>query len=114
NLKTIDYVKQRSAFGKQISQFQNTQFKLAELQTEVEIGRVFIDRLIEAHMKNEEIVTQVSMSKWWTTDLAKKIAAECLQLHGGYRYMEEYEIARRYRDVDVSCTYDGLNDIMST
>src|SRR5699024_97837 len=97
--ETIDYVKQRSAFGKQISQFQNTQFKLAELQTEVEIGRVFIDRLIEAHMKNEEIVTQVSMSKWWTTDLAKKIAAECLQLHGGYGYMEEYEIARRYRDV---------------
>ncbi|HLR67059.1 MAG TPA: acyl-CoA dehydrogenase family protein [Virgibacillus sp.] len=112
--ETIEYVKQRSAFGRQISQFQNTQFKLAELQTELEIGRVFIDRLIEEHMKEEEIVTQVSMAKWWTTELAKKVASECMQLHGGYGYMEEYEIARRYRDVAVSSIYAGSNEIMKT
>lgn len=110
--KTIEFVKQRKAFGKRISQFQNTQFKLAEMKTEIEIGRTFVDRLIESHMNNENIVTEVSMAKWWTTDLAKKVSVECFQLHGGYGYMEEYEIARRYRDVAVSSIYAGSNEIM--
>ncbi|MGP4105816.1 acyl-CoA dehydrogenase family protein [Virgibacillus sp. L01] len=110
--QTISYVKQRKAFGKSISQFQNTQFKLAEIQTEIEIGRTFVDRLIDDHMEGKDIVTEVSMAKWWTTDLSKKVAAECLQLHGGYGYMEEYEIARRYRDVAVSSIYAGTNEIM--
>ncbi len=110
--QTISYVKQRKAFGKSISQFQNTQFKLAEMQTEIEIGRTFVDRLIDDHMEGKDIVTEVSMAKWWTTDLSKKVAAECLQLHGGYGYMEEYEIARRYRDVAVSSIYAGTNEIM--
>ncbi|MBU5465679.1 acyl-CoA dehydrogenase family protein [Virgibacillus sp. MSJ-26] len=112
--ETIDYGKQREAFGKPISQFQNTQFKLAELKTEIQIGRTFVDQLIEAHMEEKDIVSEVSMAKWWTTDLAKKVAAECLQLHGGYGYMEEYEIARRYRDVAVSSIYAGSNEIMKT
>jgi acyl-CoA dehydrogenase len=90
------------------------QFKLAEMKTEIEIGRTFVDRLIEAHINNENIVTEVSMAKWWTTDLAKKVSAECMQLHGGYGYMEEYEIARRYRDVAVSSIYAGSNEIMKT
>jgi len=112
--ETVDYVKQREAFGKPISQFQNTQFKLAELKTEIQIGRTFVDQLIGAHMKDKDIVSEVSMAKWWTTDLAKKVASECLQLHGGYGYMEEYEIARRYRDVAVSSIYAGSNEIMKT
>ncbi|MCM3478836.1 acyl-CoA dehydrogenase family protein [Caldifermentibacillus hisashii] len=109
---TIDYVKQRQAFGTTISNFQNTQFKIAEMATELEIGRAFVDRLILEHMKGKSIVTEVSMAKWWVSDLAKKIAGECMQLHGGYGYMEEYEIARRYRDIAVTSIYAGSNEIM--
>lgn len=110
--ETIRYVKERTAFGQRISDFQNTQFKLAEMKTEVEIGRTFVDKLIVDHMNKKDIVTEVSMAKWWVTDLAKKIATECMQLHGGYGYMEEYEIARRFRDVAVSSIYAGSNEIM--
>ncbi|MBX0358123.1 acyl-CoA dehydrogenase family protein [Halobacillus sp. Nhm2S1] len=111
---TVAYVKERKAFGKSIASFQNTQFKLAELQTEVEIGRTFLDRTIEAHMGGEDVVKEVSMSKWWTTDLVKKVAMECMHLHGGYGYMEEYEIARRFRDAPVTAIYAGSNEIMKT
>ncbi|MEK0291231.1 acyl-CoA dehydrogenase family protein [Caldifermentibacillus hisashii] len=109
---TIDYVKQRQAFGTTISNFQNTQFKIAEMATELQIGRAFVDRLILEHMKGKSIVTEVSMAKWWVSDLAKKIAGECMQFHGGYGYMEEYEIARRYRDIAVTSIYAGSNEIM--
>lgn len=109
---TIDYVKQRKAFGQNISRFQNTQFKLAEMKTEYQIGRTFVDRLIADHVSGKDVVTEVSMAKWWTTDLAKKVAGECMQLHGGYGYMEEYEIARRFRDTAVSSIYAGTNEIM--
>lgn len=109
---TIDYVKQRKAFGTTISQFQNTQFKIAEMATELEVGRAFVDRLIIDHMAGNTVVTEVSMAKWWITDLAKKVAGECLQLHGGYGYMEEYEIARRFRDITVTSIYAGSNEIM--
>lgn len=111
---TIDYVKSREAFGKPISQFQNTQFKIAEMATEVEMGRAFLDLLITEHMDGQNVVTKVSMAKWRLTDTAKKIAGECLQLHGGYGYMEEYEIARRFRDIQVSSIYAGTNEIMKT
>lgn len=109
---TISYVKERHAFGRSISKFQNTQFKIAEMQSEATIGRIFVDRLIEEHMAGKNIVNEVSMAKWWTTDLAQKVAIECMQLHGGYGYMEEYEIARRYRDVAVGSIYAGTNEIM--
>ncbi len=111
---TIDYVKNRQAFGKQISQFQNTQFKIAEMATDIEMGRVFLDNLIEEHIEGKNVVTKVSMAKWKLTDNARKIAAECMQLHGGYGYMEEYEIARRYRDIPVASIYAGTNEIMKT
>ncbi|MEH7463767.1 acyl-CoA dehydrogenase family protein [Bacillus thuringiensis] len=107
-----DYVKERKAFGKSISDFQTVQFRLAEMYTEIEIGRTFVNECIAAHMQGENIVTKVSMAKWWITDIAKKVAAECMQLHGGYGYMEEYEIARRYRDIPVSAIYAGTNEIM--
>jgi acyl-CoA dehydrogenase len=109
---TIDYVKQRTAFGKAISEFQNTQFKIAEMATEIEIGRSYVDQLIEKHMEGKSIVKEVSMAKLWTTDLLKKVSAECLHLHGGYGYMEEYEVARRFRDSVVPAIYAGTNEIM--
>lgn len=111
---TVDYVKTRKAFGRPISQFQNTQFKIAEMATEIEVGRAFLDQLIASHIAGEDIVTKVSMAKWWQTEMAKRVAAQCLQLHGGYGYMEEYPIARRYRDIPVSAIYAGTNEIMKT
>jgi acyl-CoA dehydrogenase len=109
---TIDYTKQREAFGKKITQFQNTQFELAEMATEIKIGRTFVDDLIQNHVAGNNVVNEVSMAKWWVTDLAKRTASRCMQLHGGYGYMEEYEIARRYRDIAVTSIYAGTNEIM--
>jgi acyl-CoA dehydrogenase len=111
---TMDYIKSREAFGKPISKFQNTQFKMAEMTTDVEMGRAFLDQLIAEHMEGNDVVTKVSMAKWKLTDNARKIATECMQLHGGYGYMEEYEIARRYRDIPVASIYAGTNEIMKT
>lgn len=111
---TIDYVKSRQAFGKPVSSFQNTQFKIAEMATEIELGKSFLESLIEDHITGKEIVTKVSMAKYWLTETARKISIECMQLHGGYGYMEEYKIARRYRDTPVSSIYAGTNEIMKT
>ncbi|WP_139490958.1 acyl-CoA dehydrogenase family protein [Brevibacillus dissolubilis] len=111
---TVDYVKSRSAFGKPISKLQTIQFALAEMATEVQIGRTFIDDLIVNHMEKKDVVTQVSMAKWWLTDMAKRVASQCMQLHGGYGYMEEYQIARRFRDIQVSSIYAGTNEIMKS
>jgi acyl-CoA dehydrogenase len=111
---TIGYTKQREAFGKNISQFQNTQFELAEMATEITIGRTFVNDLIVKHVAGKNIVNEVSMAKWWITDLAKKVASRCMQLHGGYGYMEEYEIARKYRDLAVTSIYAGTNEIMKS
>ena len=109
---TIDYVKERKAFGQPTAAFQNTQFKLAELETEVQIGQAFVDRLLAAHVRGDEIVSEVSMAKWWTTDLQKKLTAECLQLHGGYGFMDEYPISRDFADAAVQSIYAGTNEIM--
>ena len=111
---TMDYIKSREAFGRPISKFQNTQFKIAEMATDIEMGRAFLDQLIAEHINGEEVVTKVSMAKWKLTENARKIATECMQLHGGYGYMEEYEIARRYRDIPVASIYAGTNEIMKT
>lgn len=112
--QTISYVKQREAFGKPISKLQTIQFRIAEMATEIEVGRSFLDDLIEHHMKGEDVTTKVSMSKWWHTEMAKRVIYDCMQLHGGYGYMEEYEIARRYRDIPVAAIYAGTNDIMKS
>ncbi|QSO54607.1 acyl-CoA dehydrogenase family protein [Alicyclobacillus curvatus] len=111
---TMEYVKQRTAFGQPISKFQNTRFKIAEVATKVAVSRAFLDTLIARHLAGESIVTEVSMAKWWSTDTAKETIAECMQLHGGYGYMEEYEIARRFRDIPVMAIYAGTNEIMKT
>jgi acyl-CoA dehydrogenase len=109
---TIEYVKQRTAFGKRIAAFQNTQFKLVELAAEVEIGQAFVDKLLAAHVRKEDIVSEVSMAKFWTTDLQKRLTAECLQLHGGYGFMAEYPISGDYADAAVQSIYAGSNEIM--
>lgn len=109
---TINYVKERKAFGSRIADFQNTQFKIAEMATEIELGRTYVDDLIEKHIAGQEIVKEVSMAKWWISEMAKRVVADCLQLHGGYGYMEEYEIARRYRDIPVAAIYAGTTEIM--
>ncbi len=109
---TVAYVKERTAFGKRIAAFQNTQFKLAELATEVEIGQAFVDRLLAAHVRGDDIVSEVSMGKYWVTDLQKRVASECLQLHGGYGFMSEYPISGDYADAAVQSIYAGTNEIM--
>jgi len=109
---TISYVRERHVFCKPIAAFQNTQFKLAELATEVEVGQAFIDRLLVAHVRGEEIVSEVSMAKWWSTDLQKRLTSDCLQLHGGYGFMHEYPVATDYEDAAVQSIYAGTNEIM--
>jgi len=106
------YCRERRAFGKEIMQFQNTQFTLAETMTEVQIARVFIDRCIELHIKGELDATAASMAKYWCTDLQSKVLDACLQLHGGYGYMWEYPIARAWADSRVARIYGGSNEIM--
>jgi acyl-CoA dehydrogenase len=109
---TIAYTKQRRAFGQAISSFQNTQFRLAEMATEIEVGRAFVDRLMAAHVRHDELVTEVSMAKWWTTELLKKVSSQCLQLFGGYGFMMEFPVATDYADAAVQAIYAGTNEIM--
>jgi len=109
---TLAYVVERRAFGQPIARFQNTQFRLAELATEVEVGQAFVDRCMAAHVRGEDVVTEVSMAKWWTTELQKRLTSECLQLHGGYGFMREYPISEDYADAAVQPIYAGSNEIM--
>jgi len=109
---TLDYTRDRKAFGKAISDFQNTRFKLAEMATEVQIGRVFIDRCLELHLKGELDVPTAAMTKYWGSDLQCKVLDECVQLHGGYGFMWEYPVARAWADARVQRIYAGTNEIM--
>ena len=109
---TVAYVKERKAFGKAILDFQNTQFELAECKSEATIGRVFHDYCVERHLRHELDTTTASMAKYWLTDLQGKIVDRCLQLFGGYGYMDEYPISRMYRDARVQRIYAGTNEIM--
>ena len=109
---TLDYVKQRQAFGKKIVEFQNSQFVLAECKSEATIAKVFVDHCIERHVKGELDTVTASMAKYWLTDLLGKITDRCLQLFGGYGYMDEYPISRLYRDARVMRIYAGTNEIM--
>jgi alkylation response protein AidB-like acyl-CoA dehydrogenase len=109
---TLEYCKQRTAFGKPIGSFQNSRFKLAEMKTAIEIGRVFVDRCIEELLEGTLTPETAAMAKWWTSDLQKRVVDECVQLHGGYGYMLEYPIARAYLDARVQSIYAGTNEIM--
>jgi acyl-CoA dehydrogenase len=109
---TIAYVKDRKAFGKAIIDFQNTQFVLAECKTEATVARVFVNHCIEQHLAGKLDASTASMAKYWVTDLENKIVDRCLQLFGGYGFMNEYPIARMYRDSRVQRIYGGTNEVM--
>ncbi len=109
---TIDYVKERQAFGKKIIEFQNTQFTLAECKSEATVAKVFHDYCIERHIRGDLDTATASMAKYWLTDLQNSIVDRCLQLFGGYGYMDEYPISRMYRDARVQRIYAGTNEIM--
>ncbi|HUW04320.1 MAG TPA: acyl-CoA dehydrogenase family protein [Acidimicrobiales bacterium] len=109
---TVDYVKERQAFGQSIGSFQNSRFQLAELATEVNVAESFTDRCIAA--LNEGVLTadEAAQAKWWCTELQKRTVDRCLQLFGGYGYMVEYPIARAYADARITTIYGGTTEIM--
>ena len=109
---TLDFVKQRQVFGQPVAGFQNTRFKLAEMQTEVQVARVFVDKCTELLLQDKLDTATASMAKYWTTDLQCKVMDECVQLHGGSGYMWEYPITRAYADARVQRIYGGTNEIM--
>ncbi len=109
---TLEYCKERTAFGQPIGSFQNSRFKLAEMKTETEIARVYVDRCIEELNAGELSPESAAMAKWWTSELQKRVVDTCVQLHGGYGYMLEYPIARMYLDARVQSIYAGTNEIM--
>jgi alkylation response protein AidB-like acyl-CoA dehydrogenase len=109
---TLEYVRGRNAFGRPIGSFQANRFALAELATEVNVARVFVDRCIAAHSTGELSDVEAAGAKFWTTELQFRVMDRCVQLHGGYGYMEEYEIARMWRDARVTRIYGGTTEIM--
>jgi acyl-CoA dehydrogenase len=109
---TIAYTKERKAFGKPISKFQNTQFKLVECLAQVEVGRAYLDRVIAEHVAGKDLVKECSIAKFWTTDMAQDVIDTCLQLFGGYGYMLEYPVSRAFMDARVQRIYAGTNEIM--
>ncbi len=109
---TIAYAKERSAFGRPIGRFQHNRFVLAELKTEVDIGRVFVDRLLAEHVAGTLTIEQAAEAKWWTTEMLKRVVDAGVQMHGGYGYMMEYPIAHAYLDARVQTIYGGTTEIM--
>jgi alkylation response protein AidB-like acyl-CoA dehydrogenase len=109
---TSAYVKERRVFGQPVASYQNTRYKLAEMQTEVHIARVFVDQCTKALLEGKLDTATASMAKYWCSDLQCKVIDECVQLHGGYGYMWEYPIARAYADARVQRIYGGTNEIM--
>jgi acyl-CoA dehydrogenase len=110
--ETVRYTRERSAFGQPIAEFQNTRFKLAEAATIARIARTFVDRCIEDIVNSRLDTKTASMAKWWTTDMLQQVLDECVQLHGGYGYMNEYLVARMFSDARVTRIYGGTNEIM--
>jgi acyl-CoA dehydrogenase len=109
---TVAYVKDRRVFGQPVAAFQNTRYKLAELQTQVQVARVFVDKCLELVLQDQLDTATASMAKYWTSDLQCQVMDECVQLHGGYGYMWEYPITRAYADARVQRIYGGTNEIM--
>jgi acyl-CoA dehydrogenase len=109
---TIEYTKERKAFGKPISKFQNTQFKLVECLAKVEVGRAYVDKVVSEHVAGKHLVKECSIAKFWTTDMAQEVIDTCLQFFGGYGYMLEYPVTRAFMDARVQRIYAGTNEIM--
>jgi alkylation response protein AidB-like acyl-CoA dehydrogenase len=109
---TVDYVKERSAFGGRIADLQTIQFALAEMRTEVELGTVYVDRCVEALNEGELSAEDAAVAKWWCSEMQGRVLDRCVQLHGGYGYMNEYPIARAWADARVTRIYGGTSEIM--
>src|SRR5699024_6616251 len=110
--ETVEYCRDRKAFGRSIGSFQNTRFTMAELATETKIARIFVDQCIEALNAGELTIEEAAMAKWWTTEKQVELIDRCLQLHGGYGYMREYPIAEAFMDSRVQTIYGGTTEIM--
>ena len=110
--ETINYTKEREAFGRPVFKFQNTQFKLAECKTKATLAEVFVHHCSERLMKGELDAATASMAKYWVSDTQNEVIDECVQLHGGYGYMKEYPIAKMWTDSRVQRIYGGTNEIM--
>jgi alkylation response protein AidB-like acyl-CoA dehydrogenase len=110
--KTIEYVKERKIWKKPVSALQNTKFELAECATQVELGYALIDRILESYMNGDDVVKEVSMAKYWCSEMNFTVASRCLQLWGGYGYMREYPISRWLTDSRLQMIYGGTNEIM--
>jgi alkylation response protein AidB-like acyl-CoA dehydrogenase len=110
--QTVEYVTGRTAFGRPVGSFQNSRFVLAELQTEVTIARTFVDECVRQLDRRELTPVDAAMAKYWTTELQNKVADRCLQLHGGYGYMDEYPVSKAWRDARIQPIYGGTNEIM--
>ncbi len=109
---TLEYVDQRQIFGKKLGAFQNTQFVLAEVASEIEIAKAFVDQLTLAHMRNEYVVKEVSMAKYWVAEMNNRAATRCLQLFGGYGYCEEYDISHQFVDARLQTIVAGTAEVM--
>jgi alkylation response protein AidB-like acyl-CoA dehydrogenase len=112
--ETLDYVRERKAFGTPIASFQNSQFVLAELATELDIARTYLEDCLAEHLTGDLTAARAARLKWWTTDLQVRTADRCLQLHGGYGYMREYSVSRAFVDARIQTIYGGTNEIMKT
>jgi alkylation response protein AidB-like acyl-CoA dehydrogenase len=110
--ETLQYVKDRKAFGQPIGSFQHNRFLMAEMDTELEIAEQYIDRCLRAAVDKELNAVQASKAKWWCTELGKRVVDNCVQLHGGYGYMNEYKVARDYVDVRIQTIFGGTTEIM--
>ena len=111
---TVDYVRDRTAFGVPIGSFQNTRFRLAELATEVDVAQAYVDACVRALNAGELTVADAAKAKWWCTELQGRAVDLGVQLHGGYGYMAEYPIARRYADARITRIYGGTSEIMKS
>ncbi len=112
--ETLSYVRERQAFGSPIANFQNTQFVLAELATEIDVARTYLDTCIAEHLVGKLTAARAARLKWWTTELQVRTADRCLQLHGGYGYMREYPVSRAFVDARIQTIYGGTSEIMKT
>ncbi|MGQ4598917.1 acyl-CoA dehydrogenase family protein [Nocardia sp. R6R-6] len=110
--RTMQYVTDRRAFGQPIGSFQNSRFLLAELHTEVEIARIFVDHCVALHTRRQLSAVKAAKAKWWCTELQVRVADRCLQLHGGYGYMREYPVSRAFADARIQTIYGGTTEIM--
>jgi alkylation response protein AidB-like acyl-CoA dehydrogenase len=109
---TLEYIKSRKAFGRPVGTFQNSRFTVADLQTRIDVTRAFVDRCVEAHVAHQLSAVDAAKAKWWSAEVQNAVVDACVQLHGGYGYMEEYEVAHAWMDARVTKIWAGSNEIM--